>query len=454
MLEVKKYVIVWFRMRENVVAKFGGTSMAHPEVVASIIDTSPERQIIVASAPGRLEAGGPKVTDLLIDYAATADNTVRDDILDRFKSVFEGLSPSIAASLIDELKRDLDDESKSDEEIVSRGEYFSAKALAARLGIQFVDASELFRFSGSAFDRQTTEHLISQRLGNLSVGQKIAVPGFYGKDQNGQVRLFERGGSDRHGAILSSTSGLTYENWTDVDGIFSADPRIVPSARVIDVLTRDEVREGAHGGAEVLQGDTIIDLNGSSVDVVIRNTFNPSAPGTKVVKSRDVLPYESAVAFSGRDDLSEITVNDMGMANTPGYVAHLLDYFGDLGLSVQHMPQAQDAFSITALAKTDAEQAAVQEFIKYAQHNLRTKTASVEVSAKGVVYAVGEALKDPRRRTAAQVHMLGEVLVRGYSVEDVVSHRNSPSLAFLVCPEDVNPVLTAMHERQLGDLPL
>ncbi len=424
--------------------------MAQPEQVAAIINEHPEQRIVVTSAPGGLESGDTKMTDLLINYAKEDDNSVRtglrDNILDRFKRVLSYLSPDEATLLLNEVRQDLLNERVTDQFLVSRGEYYSARGLAQHLGAQFMDA-EMFYFGPNGFDRQASDELIKP-LGQLSLNSRIIIPGFYGLDWLDNTALFNRGGSDRSGAILASSLGMTYENWTDQDGIYTADPKIVPNARVVPVLSREEVREGAHGGANVLTGDTIRDLNGSAVTTVVKNTFNPEAPGTQVEPARRAGQGESIVALSGRDDLTEITIRDMGMADTPGYVAELMRYMSELGLSFQHLPAAQDAFSITIAAESDKQHEAVQQFADFAQHNLITTQGSVEVSSKGVVYAVGEGLRDPFRRSLAQIRVLGEVVARNLSIEDTVTNRNSPSLAFLVQAENVKPILQAIHWRE------
>src|SRR6185436_14063471 len=147
------------------------------------------------------------------------------------------------------------------------------------------------------FDRAASVKSI-QGIGALAVINRVVVPGFYGSDAQGNIKLFPRGGSDRTGAILASTLRMTYGNWTDRPGIYTADPRTVPDAKVIEELSRAEVREGAHGGSGILQGDALIDLNGSEVLTIVRDTFNPELPGTRIVPKRKANVGESIVALS------------------------------------------------------------------------------------------------------------------------------------------------------------
>lgn len=431
--------------------------MAQIEQVADVVEQNPQQVLIVTSAPGRLEPDDAKITDLLIDYSQNFSHdgsvdtpeslALRDQIMDRFNAVFYTLPVTKAVALSNKLNTDL----KTAEDpsyIISRGEYYAARTLADLLNYPFHDA-DFIRFDKSGeLDRAATALAVRQ-LGPLSVYQKKVVPGFYGFDDLGDTHLLGRGGSDRSGAIPSNILGMDYENWTDQDGIFTADPRKVPGARVRDELTNEEVREGAHGGAGVLQGDTILDLNGSGVTTTIRNTFNLSAPGTRVLPQREVAQNESIVAFSCRDDLTEINVRDMGMADARGYTVSLLKEFGNRGFSIQHMPQSQDSFSITTVAETERQQAEVDSFVEFVKHRLKTATGSVEAIPRGVVYAIGEGLRDPFQRTAAQIRMLGEISVQGMAVQDIVSSPTSPSVAMLVRPEDAEPIMRALHRREI-----
>ena len=109
--------------------------------------------------------------------------------------------------------------------------------------------------------------------------ERAVMPGFYGGGADGRIHTLPRGGSDISGALLASASGSdAYENWTDVPGIFRADPAIVPSARAIPAMAYDEVRELAYMGANVLHEDAVTPARRMGIPIHIRSTMQPDAP--------------------------------------------------------------------------------------------------------------------------------------------------------------------------------
>lgn len=430
------------------VAKYGGTSMAHPEVVSGIIEDRPDQAIIITSAPGKDKDCDEKMTDTLYRYSKLiqADDPraliVLDEIIGRYDSLYSSIDNSdrrdLRQTVADALTSPFH---KTQDFIVSRGEFYSALYLATMTGLD-MEYPEIKFGENGLVDRSATIVAIHRQVLSAKAGRLI-IPGFYGEDKNGQLKLLPRGGSDRTGALYAAAFDWTYENWTDQDGIFSADPKLISDARFIPELSRSEVREGAHGGSGVLQGDTIVDLNGSNLVTVVRNTFNEALPGTMVLPCRPGNPEQPIVAVSGRK-LKSISIEDLGMADARGYVARLVLKAANLGMSIEHMPAAQDAISFTMHDETIEDQLA--EFKDYAASHSISKGSKVEIQNKGVVYAVGEALRDPRVAT----RVLGKISLRlcsqGLSFDAVVSHPKSPSLAFLVRPEDVYPVQQAIHE--------
>ncbi len=441
-------------MSEYTVAKFGGTSMAQPELVADILEGRPDHQLVVVSAPGTDASSNVRVTDMLRDYSEVvkaddqaAVRSSRDAIIDRFDSVFNGLGTDARQELRQRANALLTPAHHDDDiYYMHLGETLSAWSFARMMEIQYVTPA--VRFAGNGrLDRPKTLDAVRQQTADLR--RRAVVPGFFGNDPYGRTWLLGHGGSDRTGALYAAARGWDYENWTDVDGIYSADPRIVDNTHLLSELSREEVREGAHGGTEVLMGETLVDLGSSGVVTTIKNTFNPDAPGTRIVRTREADQSSAIVAVSGRTDLVEISISDMGMANEPGYVDMLLKKFGRLGLSWQHMPTAQDSFSITTVPETAKQAAAVDEFIEFVRSNGLSSQATVEKSDKGVVYAVGERLRDPRVRSLTVMRIIDEILCHAFSVEDTVSNRLSPSLAFLVQPEAVTPIIRAIHHSEL-----
>ncbi len=232
------------------VTKFGGSSMADAgqyRKVRDILLADPSRKVVVVSAAGKRFSGDHKITDLLyLCHAHTQYGVDCSGIFELITSRYLEIRDELGLDLSLEqefqaLKKRLDKKSITADELVSRGEYFSAKLMAAFLGFDFVDAADwiLFNMDGSV-DQEPSYEALRNRMGSHG----IVIPGFYGKVPDGHIRTFSRGGSDITGALAAAALGAdVYENWTDVSGILMAGPRIVDNPQAIPQVTYDELQE-------------------------------------------------------------------------------------------------------------------------------------------------------------------------------------------------------------------
>ena len=273
-----------------IVCKFGGTSMANAEtigLVKQIISLDADRRYIVVSAPGRRNPADSKVTDMLISLKNDFDNGRDvskgiDALCARFQDIAQKFGIDFDASCeFEKIYRALT-LGASDDYVKSRGEYLSAKLLSKILGVPFVDAADLVKFGTDGVDYETT---LANIANALKAFDRAVLPGFYGSDKDGQIVTFSRGGSDVSGALVAAAvKADVYENWTDVDGVFSADPRKDSTARLIDRLTYDEMYALALSGANVLHKDAVYPAERACVPINIKNTFNRYAAGTWIMK--------------------------------------------------------------------------------------------------------------------------------------------------------------------------
>ena len=267
------------------VCKFGGSSLADAGMfmrVDRILRSDAARRYIIVSAPGARFPGDVKITDLF--YRAhsadgTGDHSILAQIFARYAEIRDALAPDF--DLEAEFARLRADLHISLDYAASRGEYLCAKLFAACTDLPFVDAAELLHFdSDGEIDMDATVRAVRGKL--LPLGRAV-VPGFYGVTPDCGVRTFTRGGSDVSGALVAAALGADlYENWTDVNGLFTADPSIVPlPARNLTVgLT--EMEHIAAAGAKLLHPDALRPLHGTGIDTLLKNTFAPDAPGTRV----------------------------------------------------------------------------------------------------------------------------------------------------------------------------
>ncbi|MCI7136555.1 MAG: aspartate kinase [Candidatus Limivicinus sp.] len=336
------------------VAKFGGSSVAGAEQfkkVKKIIEADPSRRLVVVSAAGKRGADDHKLTDLLylchahLTYGVSCGdimNTIRQRFVDIRNELglhydVEGEFDALSARL----SRDM-----SVDELVSRGEYFTARLMAEYLGFTFVDAASciFFGFDGQ-IDREKTDSTIAAAL---KANGKILIPGFYGRLPTGKIKVMTRGGSDITGALAAAAVDAdVYENWTDVSGILMADPKIVPDPSPIAHITYAELRELAFMGASVLHEESILPVKEKGIALNIRNTNRPEDPGTMIV---DSIEEEQSVerfitGIAGRRNFTILTVLKRNM-NTSMTLRQSLEILDRYHAPVEHITLGLDSFAL------------------------------------------------------------------------------------------------------------
>lgn len=343
------------------ITKFGGSSCASAEQfrkVRAIIESDPSRRFVVVSAAGRKTKKDNKITDLLYLCRAHVDyhvdyHPVFEIIRARFLEMKAelGLSTPIEADL-DVLCEKLPD--LSVDELVSRGEYFTARLMADFLGFPFVDATDVIamEFDGSFNFEKTSENLKAVLKGH----DCFVMPGFYGKTPDGAVRVMTRGGSDISGSILARClKADMYENWTDVSGFLMADPRIVENPRNIERITYEELRELSYMGASVLHEDAIFPIREYNIPIHVLNTNRPQDPGTLVLaKIEDDENSPLITGIAGKKGFLSIEIFKRNMSNMVGVVSGTLDVLRKYGVSIEHLPSGIDSFNVV-LGRRDVE---------------------------------------------------------------------------------------------------
>ncbi|MDE6604765.1 MAG: aspartate kinase [Clostridia bacterium] len=337
------------------VAKFGGTSMADAKAitkVAEIIKQDAKRRYVVVSAPGKRFSQDHKVTDML--YACYHDLQINGECKDTFDKIrdrFKGIVADIAIDLdIDSYLDKVEEEMNkydSAEFCASRGEYLSAVIMAKVLGYKFIDAKDIMVFDENGdFQAELTNEKVKNALAGV---ERAVVPGFYGGDEAGIVHTFSRGGSDVSGAVIARAVGASlYENWTDVNGFMSADPRIVENPKPISTLSYKELRELAYMGANVLHPESIFPVRISKIPINIRNTFCPTADGTMIVADLDEKELGKRVitGIAGKKGYSIVYIEKSMMNSELGFVRKVLAVLEYYNISFEHMPSGIDTMSI------------------------------------------------------------------------------------------------------------
>ncbi len=298
-----------------IVYKFGGTSLAEAtkiKAVAKIIKSVTEVSMVVVSAPGKRFDQDIKVTDLLYSLAANTSQESKFgniflEIKSRFELMIKGLAVEGKAVLeaLDAIAKEIL-QGVSQDFVASRGEYLNALLISEYLGFRFVDAAEFVRLrDDGSIDSLTYE------LGAKILDRNIStiVPGFYGLDKDGKIKTFSRGGSDITGAILAVCAQAdVYQNWTDVSGVLTADPRIVDNPSFVPEITYAELRQMACFGTNVFHSEAISPVAAAGIPIQIKNTLRPEDKGTTISCQREVKKMP-VVAVSGVKNLSKISIN-------------------------------------------------------------------------------------------------------------------------------------------------
>ena len=377
------------------VTKFGGSSMADAgqlKKVRDIILADKERRVVIVSAAGKRDKNDHKLTDLLylcyahVQYGVDC-TPVFEQITSRYLQIRDELNLKLdLESEFAELKQRLDAKSISQDELVSRGEYFSARLMAAYLGFQFVDAADWITFNlNGTVDTAASYTALKKRMKSKG----IVIPGFYGAMPDGRIRTFSRGGSDITGALAAAALDAdVYENWTDVSGILMADPRIVKNPMPIPEVTYDELRELSYAGAQVLHEGTIAPVREKNIPVNIRNTNAPEDRGTFIREQleEEQDPERVITGITGKKDFSVIFFSKRGMTSEVGVLRKTLSVLERHGISVDFVPNGMDTVSLVMPTSTIAPH--LYTILAEIQQDVQPDTLTV-IDEVAIVAAVG-----------------------------------------------------------------
>ncbi len=339
------------------VVKFGGSSLASAEQfrkAGSIIRNDSARRYVVPSAPGKRHPDDTKVTDLL--YQCYRQAILHDDsehdfeellekIKERYQEIIDGLNLELSLEQEFKVIRENFSRKAGRDYAASRGEYLNGIIMAAYLGYEFIDAADVICFDGNReFDSEKTNDILAERLKDV---EKAVIPGFYGAMDDGRIVTFSRGGSDITGSIVSrAVQADTYENWTDVSGFLIADPRIIPNAKSIEVITYRELRELSYMGATVLHEEAIFPVKKAGIPINIRNTNQPEDKGTLIVEATCQKPRFVITGVTGKKDFASVTVERAMMNSEVGFCKKVLEVFEQNDVSIEHMPSGIDTMTI------------------------------------------------------------------------------------------------------------
>ncbi|MEW6512022.1 MAG: bifunctional aspartate kinase/homoserine dehydrogenase I [Bacteroidota bacterium] len=456
------------------VMKFGGSSVATAErirSVASIILAAArrERVIVVVSA-------FQGVTNQLLECANLAEHgderfrpvyeTLAGRHRDALRDLHNGRPPKRVTADLEQMLAELYDalhgvyllrhgSPQALDLTASFGERLSALILASYLSRtrpahvldarQCVHTDDQFTRAGVLMDR--TQRAVRGYINALSARSGRVIPvvtGFIGATEDGRTTTLGRNGSDYSAAIVgAAVRASSIEIWTDVDGILSADPQAVTSAFVIPQLSYEEAMELSYFGAKVLHAATIAPAVSQRIPIVIKNTYNPSSPGTRI--SQHAEPWEGvAKGITSVDDCTLLTLRGMSMVGVPGTAERLFRCLASSGVNVILISQASSehtiCFAISAGDVPAARRAVAAEFRYELQHNL---TLLDEKPRQTIVAVVGEGMRGTPGVSGKVFQALGRNSVNVSAIAQGASERN---ISFVIDSSRKLRALNVIHE--------
>jgi aspartokinase/homoserine dehydrogenase 1 len=457
------------------VLKFGGSSLATPATIraaGAIVREAYRREpviVVVSAFHG--------VTNQLLEGARVAERgdaayeRVFDDIARRHRNAVTSLVTRRRAqtrrqvdALLEELRSTLQGihllrhcPLRALDMTASFGERLSAVIVAAYVNhyhrAECVDARTIVRtddqFTHAAVNFPATNRLTRARLGAMLRTRHPPIPvvtGFIGSTDDGQTTTIGRNGSDYSASIVGAAvrSGAI-EIWTDVDGVLSADPRIVPAAFVLPEMSYEEAMELSYFGAKVIHSATIAPAVARRIPILIKNTFNPSAPGTLISSKRAVGPRDTfAKGITTVGDLSLLTVSGPGMVGVPGIAERLFRTLAASRVNIILISQASSEHTICFAVRSVDAGRGVEAIEHEFRHEVDDRLMIVDHKPDQAILAVvGEGMKGRPGVSGKLFDSLGRNNININAIAQGASERN---ISCVIDASQQGRALNAIHQ--------
>ncbi len=455
------------------VLKFGGTSVGSADNIKRVIAIVKERlqknpTLVVVSALGG-------TTDALLNagnLAATGDESFREELqkieqrhLETVKQLIPVQQQSSVLSLVKKVCNEIDDvcngafllqelSVRTRDRMVSFGELLSSQIIAAAFSSAGVpalwkDSRELIltnsNFGNAVVNTAETKNNIKEFIAGCQQSL-VLLPGFIAANAQGETTTLGRGGSDYTAALLAAAvKASVLEIWTDVSGMMTADPRWVSGAKVISAISYQEAMELSHFGAKVLYPPTIQPVLGKGIPIVIKNTFDPGAPGTLIGK--DAASNGNPVrGISSISNIALLSLEGSGMVGVPGFSKRLFEALSLAGINVILITQGSSEHSICVgveapnaiRAKEVIDGAFADEIRMERVFPLRLET---ELS---IVALVGENMKSLPGISGKMFGVLGR---NGVNVRAIAQGSSERNISAVVSSRDVRKAINVLHEE-------
>ncbi|KRL01135.1 aspartate kinase [Liquorilactobacillus capillatus] len=402
------------------ITKFGGSSLANAKQIKKVFDivkADPDRKAVVVSAPGKRFATDTKITDNLITLAEQVrdgKNTAKilTIIKERYMNIINDLDLGqiVKAKLETNLQKMVTDSYTSYDHLLNTfkasGEDNNAQLVAAYFQQNGLAAKYISPEKAGLYVSTQDGHtrVLPETYTNLEklrqIQECIIFPGFFGVSKEKQRVTFSRGGSDITGAILArGLKADLYENFTDVDAIFAANPQIVAQPQKIDHLTYQEMRELSYAGFSVLHHEALRPAIMANIPIRVKNTNRPELPGTLISRTRTDNKYHITGIASSHGFMS-ISIKKYLMNEEVGFGAKALNIMAEHQLSVEHVPTGIDEISLILRADQFKDKEEEESVLQELKERLAADDISSEkelallmIVGEGMISTVGTAAK-------------------------------------------------------------
>lgn len=460
-----------------IVLKFGGTSVANAQNIQLAINIVTEKSkkeklaVVVSALSG--------VTDMLLiasQKAASKDENYKNNIEEIKQKHFDTISVLIDSnnqnqllikinSQINQLQTLLDGcfllgelSPRTSDAIASFGELLSSQIIATALqqtipNSSFKDSRELIKTNSNFGKAVVNFDITNSLIADYFISNKyqvVILPGFIASSKDGNTTTLGRGGSDYTAAIIANgVNADSLEIWTDVNGMFTANPKIVKQAQPIESISYQEAMELSHFGAKVLYPPTIQPVLNSNIPIWIKNTFEPEAYGTLISNNPDA-NANPIKGISHIDNIALLTVEGSGMIGVAGSSKRLFEVLSQENINVIFITQASSEHSICiGIQNQDAERArkAINKTfeLEIAQNKIDNCIVEKDLC---IVALVGENMKNHQGLSGKMFSTLGKNNVNIRAIAQGASERN---ISVVINEKDVKKALNTLHERFFED---
>lgn len=459
------------------VLKFGGTSVADAANMARVTDivsraVDKDRTILVCSAISGFTDALIRLGNLAArrddDYRAIIDEYQKkhhaiikellplekhEESLEVCDGIFESLR-SIAQGvyLLGELSEASLDAIQGCGELVST-RIISTKLASVGIATKWIDSRTVIRTqkreNSNVVDVAATNRNVAAMLESNPITSLFVMPGFIASDEQGRTVTLGRGGSDYTASLLAvGCNARILEIWTDVPGMMTANPKIVPEAKTISNISYRAALELSHFGAKVIYPPTIQPVVSEGIPIYVKNTFDPDAPGTLIEKNPP-RGKEKLIGISNSDNIALISLEGSGMVGIPGFSSRLFDTLSRSGINIILITQASSVHTMCiAVSEKDADKAKAAADARFAYEISLGKLNPLKVE-KGfsIVCLVGDDIINQCGTTGRMLAALGRHSVSIRATAQGSSERN---ISVIVHSADADKSIRYIHEEFFG----